>query len=207
MLVCRDVAQLRSELSGMRHQLAESHKQQEKWLAEMQTWRNTFAILGGVVPSAQIQAPQQTASGQRQESPVAAEGSNIMPRLAFRPDPAEIRRPCHGSSPPNGALAPRESTPQAGSTAGEEAKMHLYDQQYIAQSAQRQRVTSQPGQAQAFVPGEWLHICILSATDTGCIAMSSWLQQVRHLGSSRSAYSHLHACCCLHKSTAGVMNH
>ncbi|KAL0053332.1 hypothetical protein WJX82_004422 [Trebouxia sp. C0006] len=123
----RDVAQLRSELSGMRHQLAESHEQQAKWLSEMQTWRNTFAILGGVMPSAQIQAPQQTASGQRQVSPVAAEGSNIMPRLAFRPDPAEIRRPCQGSSPPNGALAPRESTPQAGSTAGDGEDVGRHD--------------------------------------------------------------------------------
>ena len=142
----------------------------------MQGWRNTFALLGGVMPSAQIQAPQQTASGQRQVSPLAAEGSNVMPRLAFRPDPAEMRRPCQGSSPPNGAHAPRESTPQAGSTAGEEGKMHLCNKHHIAQSAQRQRVASQPGQAQACVQGEWLHICILSATERGCTLMSSWLQ-------------------------------
>lgn len=153
MFVCRGVAQLRHELSGIRHQLAECHEQQGKWLAEMQGWRNTFALLGGVMPSAQIQA-QQTASVQRQVSPVAAEGSNIMPRLAFRPEPTENRRPCHGSSPPSGACGPRESTPQAGSTAGEEAKMHLCDQQYIAQSAQRRRIISQPGQAQACAQGE-----------------------------------------------------
>lgn len=191
----------------MRHQLAESHEQQAKWLSEMQTWRNTFAILGGVMPSAQIQAPQQTASGQRQVSPVAAEGSNIMPRLAFRPDPAEITRPCQGSSPPNGALAPRESTPQAGSTAGEEAKMHLCDQQYNALSAQRQQITSQPGQAQACGQGEWLRICIWSATGKGCTPMSSWVQHSCHSGSSQNACCSLHACCYLQKSITGVMNH
>lgn len=123
----RDVAQLRSELSGIRHQLAECHEQQGNWLAEMQGWRNTFALLGGVMPSAHIHAPQQTASGQRQVSPVAAEGSNIMPRQAFRPDPAEIRRPCQGSSPLNGAHAPRESTPQAGSTAGDGEDVGRHD--------------------------------------------------------------------------------
>ncbi len=117
------------------------------------------------MPSAHIQAPQQTASEQRQVSPVAGEGSNIMPRLAFRPEPADIRRPCQGSSPPNAAHARRESTPQAGSTAGEEGKIRLCDQQYIAQSAQRQRITSQPGQAQACAQGEWLRICVLSATE------------------------------------------
>lgn len=180
----------------MRHQLAESHEQQAKWLAEMQTWRDTFAILGGMMPSAQLQAPQQTASGQRQVSPVAAEGSNIMPRLAFRPDPAEIRRPCQGSSPPNGALAPRESTPQAGSTAGEEAKMHLCDKHHIAQSAQQQRITSQTGQAQACGQGEWLRICIRSATAKGCTLMLSWLQQGCHSGSSQNAVCSLHAYSC-----------
>ncbi|DBA78775.1 hypothetical protein WJX77_007638 [Trebouxia sp. C0004] len=123
----RDVAQLRSELSGIRHQLAECHEQQGKWLVEMQGWRNAFALLGGVMPSAHIQAPQQTASEQRQVSPVAAEGSNIMPRLAFRPDPAEVGRPCQGSSPPNGAHAPRESTPQAGSTAGDGEDVGRHD--------------------------------------------------------------------------------
>ena len=187
----------------MRHQLAECHEQQGHWLSEMQVWRNTFALLGGVMPSAQIQAPQATASGQRQVSPVAAEGSNIMPRLAFRSDPAEIRRPCHGSSPPNGAHALRESTPQAGSTAGEEAKMHLCYHQYI----QRQKITSQPGQAQACVQGEWFRICKLSATDEGCTPMSSWLQQGCHSGSSQSACCSLHACCGLQKSTAGLITH
>ncbi|KAL0021406.1 hypothetical protein WJX79_002528 [Trebouxia sp. C0005] len=122
----RGVAQLRHELSGIRHQLAECHEQQGNWLAEMQGWRNTFALLGGVMPSAQIQA-QQTASVQRQVSPVAAEGSNIMPRLAFRPEPTENRRPCHGSSPPSGACGPRESTPQAGSTAGDGEDVGRHD--------------------------------------------------------------------------------
>lgn len=105
----------------MQQQLQQIHEQHRQWSVDINRWRKAFRGLAGDEVSAEPEPAQlAAASGRMQISPLAAEGSNIMPRQAFRPDPAEVRRARQGSSPPNGeAQAQRDATPQAGSTAGD----------------------------------------------------------------------------------------
>lgn len=103
----------------MQQQLQQIHEQHRRWSVDINRWRKAFRGLAGDEVSAEPEPAQlAAASGRMQISPLAAEGSNIMPRQGARPDPTEVRRARQGSSPPNGQ-AQRDATPQAGSTAGQ----------------------------------------------------------------------------------------
>ncbi len=115
---------MRSDITSMQRQLQSCIERQLRWDSQMSKWRDTFGLIAKLGSSAEA-APEQGNSELMQVSPVGGEGSNVMPRLAAGPDPSEVRRGARqGSSPPNGVTqAMRDSTPHAGSTAGEQARL------------------------------------------------------------------------------------
>lgn len=121
---------------------------------KMAKWQYIFDSLGG---SNAATAPQgQATSELMQISPTGAEGSNIMPRQAARPEQAEVRRrPRQGSSPPDGvAQTIRDVTPHAGSTAGEAMAFGLEIVcQRLHASPARQASHGNPGLTQTALPG------------------------------------------------------